>query len=198
MFNANSQINYHSSKCLCKIHLPYCPTKFFIVVRFKTIFIYNVVYLSFHFSYTFQIVYIIWTSLVWWNFNNSLRKKLASVEKRIVLGVTNCRNFSAHAAVHVSKSYFTQCHVFFRTFWRNSVFWLLFAFSLFCCRSFFVVTCIVNWHKNEFFLWFCSKIVHRRALLVIIAPHVTYVHAFPALDLYLLQRFIWIKLNHSY
>lgn len=90
--------------------------------------------------------------------------------------------------------------LFFRTFWRNSVFWLLFAFSLFCCRSFFVVTCIVNWLMNGFFLWFCSKIVHRRALLVIIAPHVkcTYVHAFPALDLYLLQRFLWIKLNHSY
>lgn len=144
-------------------------------------------------------MYIIWTSLVWWNFNNSLRKKLASVEKRIVLGATNCRNFSAHAAVHVSKSYFTQCHLFFRTFWRNSVFWLLFVFSLFCCRSFFVVTCIVNWLMTGFFLWFCSKIVHRRALLVIIAPHVkcTYVHAFPALDLYLLQRFLWIKLNHN-
>lgn len=96
--------------------------------------------------------------------------------------------------------YTFQSHIlpnatFFRTFWRNSVFWLLFAFSLFCCRSFFVVTCIVNWLMNEFFLWFCSKIVHRRALLVIIAPHVkcTYVHAFPALDLYLLQRFLWIK-----
>lgn len=101
--------------------------------------------------------------------------------------------------------YTFQSHIlpnatFFRTFWRNSVFWLLFAFSLFCCRSFFVVTCIVNWLMNGFFLWFCSKIVHRRALLVIIAPHVkcTYVHAFPALDLYLLQRFLWIKLNHSY
>lgn len=80
MFNANCQINYHSSKCLCTIHLPYCPTKFFIVVKFKT------------------------------------KKKLASVEKRIVLGVTNCRNFSAHAEVHVSKSYFTQCHFFFEHF----------------------------------------------------------------------------------
>lgn len=45
MFNANCQINYHSSKCLCTIHLPYCPTKFFIVVKFITIFIYNVLYL---------------------------------------------------------------------------------------------------------------------------------------------------------
>lgn len=89
--------------------------------------------------------------------------------------------------------------LFFRTFWRNSVFWLLFVFSLFCCRSFFVVTCIVNWLMTGFFLWFCSKIVHRRAVLVIIAPHLkcTYMHAFPALGLYFLQRFLWIKLNHN-
>lgn len=88
---------------------------------------------------------------------------------------------------------------FFRTFWRNSVFWLLFVFSLFCCRSFFVVTCIVNWLMTGFFLWFCSKIVHRRAVLVIIAPHLkcTYMHAFPALGLYFLQIFLWIKLNHN-
>lgn len=133
-------------------------------------------------------MYIIWILLVWWNFNNFLWKKLVFVEKWIVFGVINCRNFFVYVEVYVLKLYFYLMLFFFWIFWCNSVFWLLFVFSLFCCCFFFVVICIVNWLMNGFFFWFCSKIVYCRVLLVIIVLYVKciYVYVFLVFDFYFL------------